>query len=322
MKRILFSHREKLAYFLLVLLIVAGLAYRFYDFYRLIRLVEEETVVEILNGLPVSESRDIRPETASGDRTPVWKKKEEKTWLFPFDPNTITEEQLDHLAMDKFVKRNLLKYRSSGGRFYKKEHIKRLYGMSEQQYTILEPYIDLPEPVYSERATGQKTDSLYRTGIKGFRETAEKISVPVNRGSESDFERIRGIGPVLSDRIVQYREKLGGFTSVDQLSEVYGVGDSLYREIRDELRFDSVELRKIGLNRVTFKELLKHPYVDYEMTKSLINYREQHGNYNGPDDFKSIYRLDQSSLERLLPYLDYSTGKEDSAPGAAADSLR
>ena len=112
-----------------------------------------------------------------------------------------------------------------------------------------------------------------------------------------------GIGPVLSKRIVSFRQKLGGFYSVDQVAETYNLPDSTFEKIKKYLLPGSKAIKKININSATIEELKAHPYINYSVANAIFQYRQQHGKFNSIDDLKKIVSIDDQLLQKIAPYL-------------------
>jgi competence ComEA-like helix-hairpin-helix protein len=129
-------------------------------------------------------------------------------------------------------------------------------------------------------------------------------TVDINRTDSAELLPLPGIGPVFAGRIIKYRNLLGGFVSVDQLLEVYGMPEETLDMIRDRLSIDTSVIRKIRLDSATFRELLRHPYLNYEQVKALVNYRDFSGGIGSSRKLMDNSILPDSILQRVLPYLD------------------
>ena len=127
--------------------------------------------------------------------------------------------------------------------------------------------------------------------------------IDLNRADSSDLVRLRGIGPVLSARIIKYRNALGGFCAVDQLREVYGMDSLTAGSLRAFLSVDQTAVQKIDLNKAAFKELLHHPYLEYEEVKRIVQYRDKHGTFSATEELFEVGGLDSARVRRILPYL-------------------
>jgi DNA uptake protein ComE-like DNA-binding protein len=120
-----------------------------------------------------------------------------------------------------------------------------------------------------------------------------------------ELQMVRGVGPVLSERISKYKAKLGGFHAPEQLLEVYGVEAELAEEIYAVFPFKSKINSKININLADFKQLINHPYIEYGAAKVILAYREQHGNYVSADDLLKIRIFNESWVNRIAPYLEF-----------------
>ncbi len=224
----------------------------------------------------------------------VWRKQiEEKenenlknAVLFPFNPNQLPDSLWRKLGVKESVIKTIKNFESKGGRFYRKEDLKKIYGLSEADYLRLEPYILIP-----------KAEIVYEKPVDVIKQ------IEINSADSVQFVELKGIGPVLASRILKFRNKLGGFYSVDQLKDVYGIKPETFDMIKDQLIIDEANLKKIDLNTVTVEELKVHPYIGNGIATAIINYRTQHGNFKSIDDLKNIKAIDDSSFEKMKHYL-------------------
>ena len=138
------------------------------------------------------------------------------------------------------------------------------------------------------------------------RNTRTYITQPIdiNRADSADLLPLPGIGPVFAGRIIKYRNLLGGFANVEQLEEVYGMSIETLDLIKDGVDIDTSAIHKIQLNSATFRELLRHPYLEYEEVKAIVNYRDFKGTIQSFKELQSNYILSDSLLRQVLPYLD------------------
>ncbi|MEM9389836.1 MAG: helix-hairpin-helix domain-containing protein [Bacteroidota bacterium] len=128
----------------------------------------------------------------------------------------------------------------------------------------------------------------------------------INAADTLQLKQLKGIGTVLSRRIVKYRNILGGFVTLDQLSEVYGLQDSVLLQL-DSMVFISPEFqpRKINVNTATPDSLSRHPYIKRPLARAINNYRFQHGDYSSSVDLGNIRLLDSLTLIKITPYISF-----------------
>lgn len=218
---------------------------------------------------------------------------------FLFDPNTVSFDSLRRLGVPARVARTLINYREAGGIFRRPADLKKVYGMTADHLERLLPQVALPAVPDSTGDAAPASDSL-------LPETASvpPLVVDVNRADAATWAQLRGIGPVLSERIVRFRERLGGFTSIDQVAETYGLPDSTFEVIRPQLR-SSPPLRRLAINELDWQTLRKHPYLNRREARALVAYRQAHGPFSGPEALSQVRALNRQTLTRILPYLTF-----------------
>lgn len=128
----------------------------------------------------------------------------------------------------------------------------------------------------------------------------------INYADTIQLKKLRGIGPVLSKRIIKFRDVLGGYVSKDQLAEVYGLQDSVLWQM-DSLIFisEDFEPSKININETAERELSKHPYISRSMAKALVNYKFQHGAFTSIEELSNIHLIDSLTLVKITPYISF-----------------
>ena len=129
--------------------------------------------------------------------------------------------------------------------------------------------------------------------------------IDLNRADSVQLLPLPGIGPVFARRIIKYRNLLGGYASIDQLKEVYGMKEETLDLIRDRIRIDTSIIRRLDLNEATFRELLRHPYLEIGDVKAIVDYREVVGGIASLNEIWEHGLLADSTLERIAPYLDH-----------------
>ena len=159
----------------------------------------------------------------------------------------------------------------------------------------------------------RKTDSRPSTQVeRQHRDTTLRVappprrkplSVELNSADTTTLQLLHGIGPAYARRIVRYRERLGGFTSKEQLLEVYGFTPDLLAHIAPYITVDTQYIRKIDINSVALKQLIKHPYIEYYQARDIVNLRNRGIRFGSPEDLLSVPSMADSNVERLLPYL-------------------
>lgn len=209
-----------------------------------------------------------------------------KNELFYFNPNEASRNELLRLGLSEFATANLLKYRESGGIFKDKEDLLKIYGVNKDLYNKLASFIAIHD---NEKSKETNSDTFNK--------------IEINSASESDLQRLPGIGKVLAARIVKYRDLLGGFHSVHQLVEVYGISDSLNNSLDRFLIADTMQIRQIDLNSVDEEKLISHPYISFYEARAIIKYRDLVGEFKKGSELKDNYLLSEEDYRKIKPYL-------------------
>jgi DNA uptake protein ComE-like DNA-binding protein len=233
------------------------------------------------------------------DYTPSPGKYISKQEVFFFDPNTASIADWIRLGVKPRTAETIQKYIAKGGKFYKPEDIKKIYGISQKDVERLIPYVSIKEVKKEYTSYEQKE----YTDKKSFSKNSVNQKTDINEADTSAFIALPGIGSKLAKRIISYREKLGGFYSVDQISETYFLPDSTFQKIKYYLIADSKAIKKININLATIEEMKLHPYIKYNIANAIFQYRRQHGNYNSVEEIRKIMTVTDDFYEKVFPYL-------------------
>ena len=217
--------------------------------------------------------------------------------LFNFDPNTITAAEWKKLGVRDKTINTIQHFIAKGGKFRQPDDIKKIWGLHEDEIDRLLPYIKIEETVSSSGPV--KQESLFKNVPK--KRSVEMIDI--NMADTTALILLPGIGSKLSNRIINFRNKLGGFYSVEQVAETFGLPDSVFQKIRPLLILGENELKKVNINTATLDELKQHPYIRYKLANQLVQYRNQHGNFSAISDMKKIMTVTEELYNKLSPYL-------------------
>lgn len=221
--------------------------------------------------------------------------------LFPFDPNTLSGDSLLLLGMPARIARNLIKYREKGGRFKKPEDLQKLYGLSQADYERLLPHVAIAP---STAAEPEQAWASQEPDDRAEAPEAEIEALDINRASPEEWQRLRGIGPSYARRICGFRDKLGGFASVEQVGTTYGLPDSTFQSILPKLQLSPV-LRRLAINQADATTLKAHPYLNWKHANAIIAYRSQHGPFRSAEEVANIRALPDGLAERMAPYWSF-----------------
>jgi competence ComEA-like helix-hairpin-helix protein len=218
--------------------------------------------------------------------------------LFVFDPNTITNQQLQQLGFNKKSAQTFLKFRDRGFVFKEKIDLKKVYGISDNFYSKLEPYIIIENKNSAANLNSNKSESNVTASAN-----KNQTKVELNTADSLALLDINGIGPAFAKRILKYRSLLGGFVSVEQLKEVYGFTDEMFEKIKPNVTANAELIKKINLNKDDFRTVNKHPYLSYELTKTLFDWRKK--TVITAVNLKDFINQDQA-YNKLMPYISFN----------------
>jgi len=210
---------------------------------------------------------------------------------FHFDPNHTPDDSM-RILLPRYIANNLIKYRSNGGTFKEKTDLLKIYGMDTSLYTSIQPYIIF------------KNHEIQTSKSNHIERPKEIILIELNEADTAELTRLYGIGSILANRIISFREALGGFHSIGQLAETYGLPEETFLQIRTKFKLDK-QHRKIDVNKLDQQSLAAHPYINWKQAKWIEQYRKQHGLFNSIEDMSKIRMLDSNFLAQLAPYFSF-----------------
>ncbi len=210
---------------------------------------------------------------------------------FKFNPNNLPADKWLEMGFSKKQVQSIKKFEQKGGRFYTKQDVKKLWVISAEEYSIIEPYIQLPDSL-SDRRNYEREN-----------ETKAIQIVELNSADTTLLKTLPGIGSAFARRIFNYKSKLGGFHSKQQLLEVKGMDSARYAGIEKYVDINPWLIRKININTTDFNSLSSHPYISNNVAISLINYRNRHGQYSAIEEVMESELIDSELFRRLAPYL-------------------
>ena len=225
---------------------------------------------------------------------------------FPFNPNTITEEEWLQMGLTDRQVRSIMNYKAKGGRFYSKSDVEKLYAISEEEYAQLEPFIVLPEVARGN--TAKPTAKKQESQALDDKPKPEKKAIPVvdlNTVDSTTLVELPRMGGYMASRIIAFRDKLGGFVEAEQLLDVKGLDSTRFAAMRPYLLIGDTETRRIDVNRADFKTLVGHPYLSYEQVKCIFRQRETRGMIKNWAQLEALLKEEGEVNPLLEYYLSY-----------------
>lgn len=211
------------------------------------------------------------------------RKQKKKFTPFLFNPNKMTLETGLKLGLSKKQAQIIMNYLKKGGKFYRKDDFKKMYSISDSEYKILAPFIQIS------------------TKPERFKQKFQKVQI--NRCNEKDLINNLKLKPYMAERIIKYRTALGNFYSKEQLKEVYGLSSQTYQKISPWILCNSNYVNKIDLNSASFKKLLHHPYLNYENTLKIVKIRSRLHGYSNLNQLVTDAYIPDSVFNKIHHYL-------------------
>ena len=231
-----------------------------------------------------------------------------------FNPNLIDSAGLARIGIPAKIAGHWLNYLNKGGRFRNKEGVRKIFGMTDEIYNQINSFIYI-EAIPSSRKADEKKFVPFKETREYNKDTVvrpeyrkkaipEIASIELNIADSACLTAVPGIGSLLASRIIRYRNLLGGYYSVAQLKEVYGLRQENYSMMSPYFNVDRSVVKNFNINFSTIQELGHHPYVGYKTAKKLLRLRDIKGKFLVPGDLNPVITSD--SLNRLSPYLKFS----------------
>lgn len=203
-----------------------------------------------------------------------------------FDPNSADRETLLAFGFNRFQSNNIVNYRKMGGAFHSKSDLLKIYGVDSSFFSSIEQHIQIV-PI---------EEKMEATVTPVFR-------VELNSAGKDELMRLNGIGSIFADRIIKYRDLLGGFHSKSQLLEVYNFPPETFKSIEKDITVDSLQLKTIRINFAEYGELLRHPYIGKKQVEAILAYRSGNGAFQNREQLKLISEIDSATFVKIRPYV-------------------
>ena len=231
-----------------------------------------------------------------------------KPKIYPFNPNYISDYKGMQLGMSLSEIDRLLAFRKKNQFINSKSEFKQITKVSDSLLNKIAPYFKFPDWVVKRNKKMQKVKPFLPTEVgKRYDQDILKEKTPIidiNSATILDLQSINEIGDVLSERIIKYRAKLQGFSFDYQLYEVWGMDKQVADKVL--LVFKVLEkpiIKKYNINTIEFKQLLKNPYVDYNLCIKIFNYRDEIAEFQDILDLKNISDFPLDKYDRIVLYL-------------------
>ncbi|PQJ79014.1 ComEA family DNA-binding protein [Polaribacter porphyrae] len=288
-----YNKNQRNGVFLLVLIIVILQVFIFAD------ILEKDEIIDINTPKLLAFQNQI-------DSLKAVKIENREPKIYPFNPNFITDYKGERLGMSLEEIDRLLVFRKTNKYVNSKEEFQKVTKISDSLLDKIAPYFKFPDWVLKRNQNKDYNAILNGVEKSRYKNKPKHIisTTDINKATAEDLKTISGIGPAFSERIIKYRSKLQGFSFKNQLNEVWG----LEKEVVDKvwavfLIIEKPIIKKINVNTAEFKQLLKNPYIDYELCKKIFNYRDEVAELQNISELKNIKGFPLDKYDRIVLYL-------------------
>ncbi|MFK8283851.1 helix-hairpin-helix domain-containing protein [Capnocytophaga canis] len=278
-----FKRNQRIGIFLLLLLIVLiQIAYFVVDFSEKTSERSSQLFANIEKQVDSLRTVALRPK---------------KDTIYPFNPNYITDYKGYILGMSTEEIDRLLAFRKQGKFVNSTQEFQNITKISDSLLKKIAPAFKFPEWVNNKKSNDYQK-------VKTSLTSSHKEKQDINTATKEQLMEVKGVGNVLSDRILKYKERLQGFVEMDQLAEVYGLETDVVERLKIQFEVKTLpNIVKKDINLITLRELAKIPYLKYEEAKKIIGLRSELGNFKKFDDFLEINEFDTLKIRKLQFYL-------------------
>ncbi len=282
-------------FFLAILIIALQLVFFFVDFSR-----EDTTEANSLEILKFQQEIDSLKQLKLATK---------KTNIYPFNPSFLTDFKGYQLGLSTEEIDRLLLHRVKGNYINSSKEFQQVTKISDSLLVIISPLFKFPDWISNKKRDIFQSRNFGSNKASEVSQKKEPVTLhskkDLNTATTKDLQTINGIGEKLSERIIKYREKLGGFLLNQQLYEVYYLDAEVAAKVLE--RFKIIEkpiIKKINVNTATFKEVLSIVYIDYDLTKKIFEYRDEVAEIQSLEELKGIDGFPLEKFDRIILYLD------------------
>ena len=222
--------------------------------------------------------------------------------MYPFNPNFITDFKGYKLGMKLAEIDRLLAYRKTNKYVNSASEFQNVTKISDSLLAVISPFFKFPDWVNNKKGFSKYENSNY----KDFSKKEKIVIIDINIATKEELIKIRGIGEAISERILKEKDKFGAFVSMDQMQDIWGLSPEVILELNAHFKISSpTEVKKIDINNLPVKELIKFPYFKYPLAKEIVTYRSMNNGIKNIDDLTKIKGFPVEKIKIIALYLKF-----------------
>lgn len=281
-----FDSQQRTGIFILIL-IIAGIQLAYYCI---------DVEIEEDNSVEKQEWLSLQPEIDKMKKAKI----DFKPKIYPFNPNFITDFKGYKLGMSTVEIDRLLKFRKGNKYVNSAEEFQAVTKVSDSLLNAIAPYFKFPDWVKNKKSSFTSYEK------QSFAKNEKIILIDINKATQEDLIKIYGIGPGLSERILKQKEILGGFVSMEQMNDIWGLSPEVIEKLNAQFKIGVVpNVKKIKINDASVKELSQFPYFRYPISKEIVTYRSMNGGISSSEDLIKIKGFPVEKVKIIEKYLEY-----------------
>lgn len=217
--------------------------------------------------------------------------------IYPFNPNFISDYKGYQLGMSVFEIDRLIAFRKGNNYVNSPKEFQDVTKISDSLLNTIAPYFKFPNWVNNKKEDAKFTKTT-------FSKKENKVVIDINKATQEDLIKIYGIGEAISLRILKLKESLGGFVSMEQLKDVWGLSPEVIKNLNTHFKVSALpNVKKIDINNASIKELSQFPYFNYQLAKQIVTYRSMNGDIKNIQDLTKIKGLSIDKANIIVLYL-------------------
>ncbi|MBO1883421.1 helix-hairpin-helix domain-containing protein [Capnocytophaga sp. Marseille-Q4570] len=210
--------------------------------------------------------------------------------IYPFNPNFLTDYKAFRIGLTPAQYDRLQAFRAQDKYLNSAKEFQQITKVSDSVLARISPAFKFPS--WASQA----------------KKTHEQPKLPpkedINTATAETLMKIYGIGEAFAKRILQYREKLGGFTYIEQVAEVYHLEKEVYERVAERFEVKTAPvIEKKDINQLNMYQLSKIPYINYGEGKKIVALRSSLGKIQKIEDLQQIEGFSPQRIQRLQLYL-------------------
>jgi DNA uptake protein ComE-like DNA-binding protein len=222
--------------------------------------------------------------------------------IYPFNPNFITDYKGYKLGMSVAEIDRLLAFRKENKYVNSPKEFQSVTKVSDSLLNAISPYFKFPDWV-----NNKKQFAAYKKyPNSAFAKKEKMVIIDINQATQEDLIKIYGIGEAISIRILKFKESLGGFVSMEQMNDVWGLSPEVIENLNTHFKISATPtVKKIDINNASIKELSLFPYFKYPISKNIVTFRSMNGDIKNIEDLTKIKGLSIEKAKIIALYLNF-----------------